>query len=168
MLCAHAAEASQLRAVLSGGCPTHSPFIPCREGNFAASPQLTSRFTASTPVPIEGEVCRELVFCCLTSASRRSAMQGDGSGPSQPAGQLRSTLETAEDATYSSLRRKKSHSLPGDMLLRPEHEWTTLASGAISKQRALPISWNLARPESKHDFVTCAARGRIKVKREKG
>jgi len=97
--------------------------------------------------------CGQSVFCCLTGAQQilckgfgrssrpdrtptRRELQprviGDiGSNPVR-----QSILETAEDAMYSSLRRKKSHGLPGDTRPRPTCEWTTLARGAIRKQFA--------------------------------
>lgn len=105
------------------------PSNPCREGGFATFPHnLSGRFTASTPGPIEGEVCRELA--------------------------LRPYLTRLSSAAYSSLRRKKSHSLPGDIPLRLGCEWSTLASGAIYKNSLLAHVYS--KPSLPlADFVTC-------------
>src|SRR6267142_2887495 len=117
--------------------------------------------------------CRELVFCCLMGARGerrvgsspivRERMWGGFTGPlCLPRMQFTycayssigraalphsaSILETAEGATYSFLRRKKSHNESGDWRVHaPRPACAVVASGAI-------FVWNLACVESKHDI----------------
>ena len=85
-------------------------------------------------------LCRELVFCCLKGARPYfqpwsavrygyspvlSGWHEDRENNPQVREATRefpSILETAERATYSSLRRKKTHSLPGDSAITPGAE----------------------------------------------
>jgi hypothetical protein len=178
---AHAGAASSLRSDLEKGVPLHPQFHPLVEGYanlltiYSYHKQVYGLYSWHRDAN-EGCSCSLLVFCCLTGAlsgwsctiseklsahslrlvRTRTCKVRTERKPIRVLNRRAraSILETAKDAAYSSLRRKKSHSLPGDMLLRPEHEWSTLASGAISKQRALPFGWTLARAASKHDVET--------------
>lgn len=111
--------------------------------------------------------CSLLVFCCLMDARggaetcTRSRLATRRSKASR--GLLRrnigntcaaSILETAEDAAYSSPRRKKSKSHPGDSRLHARRaEWATFAREAISEPL---LACSCSKPSLPlADSVTC-------------
>lgn len=61
----------------------------------------------------------KLVFCCLMGALHNQNVFSLWMVASSKAPKLASILETAENAAYSSLRRKKIHSLSGVCSLKP-------------------------------------------------
>jgi hypothetical protein len=95
-------------------------------------------------------LCRKLVLARLTSAqsfgTTRKLRFASGYAPLVP---VASAPETGRDAAYSSLRRKKIHTLsPEARSVKPRRDGTSVACGAI-------LGATLLEVRSKHDSVVC-------------
>jgi hypothetical protein len=152
-------EIRLLRTELCGGAADTAP-LHSLVGGFHVSP-LTIRQAGSWPRLLPQSrvyLCRELVSICLMGArvQCRNAASECGKGPNASKAHAQaSILETDRDAAYSSLRRKKSHSLSGDSSLQPRLESEQLCARGAIKESSLLACLDSKPSLPLADLVTC-------------